>query len=243
MIFWSLFALMTGAAIFAVLWPLGHARKLVAAREADLAVYRDQLAEIERDRARGLLPAREAEAAKIEVSRRLIAAGDRDLEAPATGTLRRRRTAAVAALAGIPLLALSIYAAGGTPGQPDAPLAARLALPPGQQDVGMLVHRIEMHLAQNPADARGWELLAPVYLRLGRADDAVKARERVLQLEGSNAARESDLGEALVMAAGGTITPEARAAFERALKQDAANTKAKFYLDFAARQQDGAKKP
>ena len=243
MIFWSLFALMTGAAIFAVLWPLGRARPLVAAREADLAVYRDQLTEIERDRARGLLQAREAEAAKIEVSRRLIAAGDRVADAPAAGALRRRRMAAIGALAGVPLLALSIYGAGGTPGQPDAPLAARLALPPGQQDVGMLVHRIEMHLAQNPDDARGWELLAPVYLRLGRAEDAVKARERVLQLEGSNAARESDLGEALVMAAGGAVTTEARAAFERALKQDAANTKAKFYLAFPARQQDGAKKP
>lgn len=243
MVFWSLFALMTGAAIFAVLWPLGRARPLFAAREADLAVYRDQLAEIERDRYRGLLPGREAEAARIEVSRRLIAAGDRAEDAPADGALRRRRTAAIAALAGVPLIALFIYSAGGMPGLPDAPLAARLEKPPEQQDVGMLVHRIETHLAQNPDDARGWELLAPVYLRLGRADDAVKARERVLQLEGPNASREADLGEALVMAAGGTVTTEARAIFERALKQDAANTKAKFYLDFAVRQQGGAKNP
>jgi cytochrome c-type biogenesis protein CcmH len=243
MIFWSLFAFMTGVAIFAVLWPLGRARTPVVARDADLAVYRDQLAEIERDHARGLLPAQEAEAARIEVSRRLIAAGDRAADVPADGALRRRRLIAISALAGVPLLALFIYGAGGTPGLPDLPLAARLALPPGQQDVGMLVHRIEMHLAQNPDDARGWELLAPVYLRLGRADDAVKARERVLQLEGSNAAREADLGEALAMAAGGAVTQEARAAFERALKHDAANTKAKFYLDFAARQQAKGKNP
>jgi cytochrome c-type biogenesis protein CcmH len=243
MLFWSLFALMTGAAIFAVLWPLGRARATVVAREADLAVYRDQLAEIDRDRKSGLLPEREAEAARIEVSRRLLAADDRPAEMQTEGALRRRRSVAIGALAGIPLLALFIYGAAGTPGLPDAPLAARLAMPPPQQDVGMLVHRIEAHLEQNPDDARGWELLAPVYLRLGRAEDAVKARERVLQLAGSNAAREADLGEALVMAAGGTVTTEARAAFERALKQDAANVKAQFFIDFAARHEAKGKNP
>ena len=76
MLFWPLFALMTGVAVFAVLWPLGRVRPRPAGSEADLAVYRDQLAEIERDRARGLLPESEAEAARVEVSRRLLAAGD-----------------------------------------------------------------------------------------------------------------------------------------------------------------------
>ena len=71
---WFVMALMTAAAIFAVLWPL--ARRTPLRSGSDIAVYRDQLDEIERDRAAGLIGEREAEAARIEVSRRLLAAAD-----------------------------------------------------------------------------------------------------------------------------------------------------------------------
>src|SRR5690606_11026030 len=103
---------------------------------------------------------------------------------------------------------------------------------------------IEMHLQSNPNDARGWELLAPIYLRMGRATDAVNARTKVLQLLGSNAEREADLGEALMAAADGFVDADARAAFDRALQQDPENAKAKFYLDRAEKQSgraDGGK--
>ena len=240
MLFWPVFALMTGAAVFAVLWPLGRVRLAVPAREADLAVYRDQLGEIERDRARGVIGAPELEAASIEVSRRLIAAGDRAADVVAPGAQLRRRVAAIVALAGVPLVAFALYGAIGSPGMSDAPLQARLAKPPAQQDVAILVRRIETHLASNPNDAHGWEVLAPIYLRLGRATDAVKARTQVLQLLGSNAAREADLGEAHVAAARGIVDADARAAFERALQHDPANEKAKFFLDFAKKRKSRA---
>ena len=75
MTLWFVFALMTAAAIFAVLWPLGRgARRRAGGSEA--AVYRDQLAEIDRDVAAGLIGAAEAEAARVEISRRLLAAAD-----------------------------------------------------------------------------------------------------------------------------------------------------------------------
>jgi cytochrome c-type biogenesis protein CcmH len=239
MLFWVIAAAMTGAATFAVLWPLSRARAPAPDREADLAVYRDQLAEVERDRARGLLTAPEAEAARIEVSRRLLAAdAAAKRETPAAAALGRRRAAAVLTLATVPVFALGLYAAVGSPGLPDAPLAARLQRPPEQMDVAVLVQRIETHLAQNPNDGRGWELLAPIYLRQGRADDAVRAQTNALKLLGANAEREADLGEALVVQAGGVVKSEARAAFERALTQDAAHAKALFFLGLAA-EQDG----
>lgn len=238
MLFWLIFALMTGAAVLAVLWPLSRARAEMPGRIADMAVYRDQLAEIERDQARGLFGAREAEAARIEVSRRLIAAADREGAPISGGALGRRRAAAVLALAGIPLLALGVYGAVGSPGMPDAPLASRIARPPDQQDIPMLVQRIETHLAQNPNDARGWEVLAPIYLRLGRSEDAVKARVQIINLAGSSALREADLGEALIAADGGIVNADARAAFERARAQDSTNAKANFFLALAA-EQDG----
>ena len=51
-------------------------------------------------------------------------------------------------------------------------------------------------MARNPNDGAGWEVLAPVYARLGRFDDAVGARKKALTLNGPTAAREADLGEA-----------------------------------------------
>ena len=58
--------------------------------------------------------------------------------------------------------------------------------------------QVEAHLESNPDDGRGWEVVAPVYLRLGRFEDAVKARRNALRLIGANADREADLGEALI---------------------------------------------
>src|SRR2546423_15494476 len=96
MTLWFLFALMTGAAIFVVLWSLGRGTQGQRAG-SDLAVYRDQLDEIARDRAAGLIGDGEAEAARVEVSRRLIAAADAQAQSDATvvpgGTFRRRAAA------------------------------------------------------------------------------------------------------------------------------------------------------
>ena len=102
MMLWFIMALMTAAAIFAVLWPL--ARRMPLRSGSDIAVYRDQLDEIERDRGAGLIGEREAEAARIEVSRRLLAAADAVAPAlPQDGMTGRRRAAALAALILLPL--------------------------------------------------------------------------------------------------------------------------------------------
>ena len=59
--------------------------------------------------------------------------------------------------------------------------------------------QVEAHLESKPDDGRGWEVVAPVYLRLGRFEDAVKARRNALRLNGASADREADLGEALMV--------------------------------------------
>jgi cytochrome c-type biogenesis protein CcmH len=100
------------------------------------------------------------------------------------------------------------------------------------------VAQVEDRLERNPQDGRGWEVLGPVYMRLGRFDDAVKAHRNALRLLGVNAAREGDLGEALVAAANGVVTAEAKTAFDRALALDARDPRAKFFTGLAA-QQDG----
>jgi cytochrome c-type biogenesis protein CcmH len=101
-----------------------------------------------------------------------------------------------------------------------------------------MIERIETHLAKEPNDGRGWELIAPIYLRLGRFEDAIQARRKALALNGETAERQAGLGEALAGAANGTVTPEAKAAFERAVALDAKNVRGRYYLGVAA-EQDG----
>ncbi len=248
MVLWLAVVLMTAAAIFAVLWPLGRASAQRSG--SDLAVYRDQLDEIERDRAAGLIAPAEAEAARIEVSRRLIAAGDAqaaqaDAAGVKPGGARPRRVMAVLALVLLPLLAGTVYLALGSPQLPGEPLYARQRAPGEGRSIESMIAQIEAHIERNPNDGRGWEVLAPVYLRLGRFDDAVKARRRALELNGATAQREADLGEALVAAANGIVTADAKSAFDRALARDPQELKSRFYVGMAAaqdgRREDAAK--
>jgi cytochrome c-type biogenesis protein CcmH len=246
MTLWFLFALMTAAAIFAALWPLARGQRVLAPgqralarRDADLAVYRDQLDEIARDREGGLIGEAEAEAARVEVKRRLLAAADAAQPAASSaGAALRRRVAAVAALVALPVLGAALYLALGSPNLPGQPLASRAAQPVQSRSLDALVAQVEAHLEKNPEDGRGWDVIAPVYMRSGRYDEAVKARRNALRLNGATPEREADLGEALMAAANGVVTDDAKAAFDRALARDAKNLKSRFYLGLAA-QQDG----
>ena len=236
---WFVFAVMTAAAIFAVLLPLGlGARPASDGRE--VAVYKDQLAEIERDVESGLIGKVEAEAARIEISRRLLAAADQDSEAAVKPSLGLRRVAAVLALIGLPLVALAVYLPLGSPQLPDFPLTARAAPPSGAQPLETLVSQVEQHLQKNPTDGRGWTVLAPVLARLGRTEDAIRAYRNMITYAGDGAAKRADLGEMITAAAGGVVTAEAKAEFERAHALEADEPKSNYYLGLAA-EQDGRK--
>jgi cytochrome c-type biogenesis protein CcmH len=239
MTLWFALALMTAAAILAVLWPLAR-RASLSRSGSDVAIYRDQLDEIERDRAAGLIEDNEAVSAQVEVSRRLIAAADAQTALPSDvpSARWRRRAVAIMALVLLPVGATGLYLALGSPLLPDQPLAPRLAAARGNQSVDTLIAQVEAHLERNPEDGRGWEVIAPVYLRLGRFDDAVKARRNALRLNGTTAEREAAFGEALVFAANGVVTAEAKAAFERAVALDANGVQARYFLGLAA-EQDG----
>lgn len=239
MTLWLVFVLMTAAAVFAVLWPLAWRKPLRVG--SDVAVYRDQLDEIQRDRSTGLIGEAEAEAARVEVSRRLIAAADAaEFEKPAleTSSLVRRRVTAIAGLVLLPVGAIVLYLTLGSPDLPGEPRAARVQTPSEAGNIQNMVAKVEDHLARNPKDGRAWEVLAPVYMRLGRFDDAVRAWSNAISLNGSNAEREADFGEAVVAAANGVVTEEAKAAFERALALDKQDVMARFYMGMAA-DQDG----
>ena len=237
---WIIFALLTALAVLAVLWPLSRAPATTDAREADVAFYKAQTAEIERDVARGLIGAEEAATARNEAARRLMAAQGQ--AAPDVGGTSpwATRAVALATLLLVPAAALGLYWQVGAPGLPDDPLQARLDAPASSMDLPTAIAKIEQHMAEHPDEAKGWQVLAPIYTRLGRFDDAARAYKNEIRLEGPSADRWGALGEAEVFAKGGTVDDDAKAAFTQAVALDPAAPRANFYLGLSA-QQDGDK--
>lgn len=233
---WVVFALMTGAVVFSVLWPLARAPRRVTRREKEIAFYEAQITEIQRDLERGLTSVGEAEGARAQAARRLLETSQPGDSGVAPARPMARRIAALAAIIIIPAVALGVYWRVGSPGLPDEPLSARLNAAPGKMDVSVMLANIEAHLAQHPEDGRGWELIAPVYLRLGRAQDAARAFSNAIRTLGDSSERESELGTALVYAGDGQVDDRAREAFEGALRLDPHALGPRFYLGLAAQQ-------
>ncbi|MBO6918218.1 MAG: c-type cytochrome biogenesis protein CcmI [Rhizobiaceae bacterium] len=201
----------------------------------DREVYKDQLSEIDRDFENGLLTENEAELARIEISRRLIAA-DAKNEGAAKGVAMSYAHVIPIALM-IPAIAIGIYTFVGQPAAPDMPLALRTPPPETQvasravpEDIAQMVAQAEAHLVQNPNDGRGWDVLAPIYFRMGEFLKAQQAYAKAIELEGSTALRHASLGEAIVTTQEGAVTPEARSNFLRALELDPNAARPKFFL-------------
>ena len=240
MVLWIIFAGMTASALVALLWPVWRREAPESGhRDAELAVYRDQLAEIDRDVARGLIEAGEAEATRNEVSRRMLAAGGREDTdtGPRPPSPGPRRAALLSALVGIPLVALSTYLAFGRPDLPGLPQAERMVTALERSDYAAMVAQVEAHLAENPTDAQGWLVLAPAYRAVGRYGDAAQAFASALALVPAEPDLLTNFGESLVMAEEGLVTARARDAFQQALALDPDNTKALFYHALADRQE------
>lgn len=243
---WAAFALMTLVAAGALLLPIVRARRVAASRAAyDLEIYRDQLAEIERDQARGLIAGAEAKAARTEIARRALAAdaavkretGMIEKDGRETPKPPRRRTPVLGLLAAgaAPLAALAIYFAIGSPGLPGhAFMAAHVA--DGSREDAALIARLEERLKAHPEDAEGWALLARSYGTLGRFEDAAKAWREAIKRAADPTLLAGSFGEALVQASDGTVTPEAAAQFETARRVDPLDPRPRYYLGLAKAQ-------
>ncbi|RTL49784.1 MAG: c-type cytochrome biogenesis protein CcmI, partial [Bradyrhizobiaceae bacterium] len=233
---WFLFALMTTAAVFAVLWPLG--RSGASQGGSETLVYKDQLSEVARDAKAGLIGTSEAEAARVEIGRRLLAASASEQNETQRASVSYRRAVSLVALVGVPLIAAGFYARLGSPTLGDFPLAERTHSVAATDSIDKLVAQVEAMLEKNPADGRGWSVLAPVLMKTGRFDEAVRAYRNSITYNGETAARRSDLGEAMAAAANGVITADAKKEFERALALDAQDIKGRYFTALAA-EQDG----
>ena len=238
---WFVLAGMAACVVLAALWPLlrppRNARMDPAANET--AFYKAQLEEIQRDVERGLLPQGEAESARAEAARRLIATASGPTKAAAPAR-RTRLAAAVLIAVGLPAIAFSLYGRLGQPLLPDEPLASRKVAPQTDGGIEAAVAAVEARLTAKPDDGKGWAVIAPVYMRLERYSDSVHAYAEALRILGEDPLRRAAYGEALVAAAGGVVTDEARQAFDRALADKPGQPQARYYLALAA-EQDGKK--
>ncbi len=242
MLFWIVAAALTLIACLAVLLPYAGGRGATARDAAyDLEVYADQLRSIDGEAARGMLSRSDAEQARAEIARKVLAAKTRlDLQDKEGVTQSRRKTGAAVAAASVllvPVVGWAAYSMLGRPDLPSAPLAARLSTPPGQAGVAELVAQAERHLAANPQDGRGWDVIAPVYMRTERYADAANAFRNAIRLNGASVERQNGLGEALVINAQGMVTAEAEQVFRETLKLNAREPVARFYLATAKAQQ------
>jgi len=237
-----MFALLTAAVLAAMLAPPARPHRVRAREAGALAVYRHQLEEIEAERARGLLDHAEAEAAKLEVSRRLLASAPPEGDGARSGVQSEGRPArtpvALAVAVAVPLATLALYLGQGSPGLPDAPAAVRAQVPPEQAGIGELVARVEAQLRRHPEDGEGWEVIAPVYYKLGRFQDAARAYRRAAEIKGESVARLAGFAESSVFAADGIVTEEARRAYERILEIEPGRVEPRFWLALA-KEQDG----
>jgi len=237
---WVILACLTAIVLLVLLRPLAAAGPQDRAAEAfDAAVYRDQLGEIESDRARGLIGETEAEAARIEIARRLLQA---DSKERASGRAKTgggpARMAMICVGAALPLLAVGLYLGYGSPRLPDQPLALRLQDPASDENLEALVARVEARLRERPEEGQGWDVIAPVYMGWRRYADAAEAYAQANRLLGESPKRLSGQGQALVLANNGVVTEEARRALERAVELDATLVEPRVLIAIA-KEQDG----
>ncbi len=245
MVLWLILIVLTGAVVLAVAWPLlrqpSNDTDVAAADAARMNVYRDQQAEIDRDLARDVIGDEEAAAARLELSRRLLAQTAEVNRVPLPAQPHMARVTRVGIIATIPAIAVALYVTHGVPGLPGQPREPQAAVAltkasAGVPDVNQLIAQVEARLRSTPEDGRGWDVIAPVYLRDQRFTDARMAYARAIRLLGETPQRLLGLAESSVRAADGRVTDEARAVYEKIMIVEPERIEPRFWLAVAREQ-------
>jgi len=249
--FWVAAVLMSAAVVVAVLVPLLRrpGGPQPGRGEYDLTVYKDQLREIDNDRERGLLDDDEAEAARVEIQRRMLAASDAEKKPDADATLPRGRMVAAVLAAAIPAAAFGIYFVLGSPEMPGQPFAGRniaseITAREGKLDQGevmQLARQLLKRLKADPNNVDGWMLLGRTYLTINNFDGALTAYRKAMEAGNRHPATVTEYAEALVLSQQGQVGPEAQSLFEDIAEADPYNPRARYYLGLGLAQRGNLK--
>ena len=228
MIFWSIAIAVTAIACAALFY--AGAGRTVNAAGPEMADpndhFRRLLAGIEADEQSGKLDAEQAVVARGELARELLRSkGESRSEATDLG-----RAPLLVGLAAVAAISLGLYAALGRPDLPAQPLTQRPELAAQGMDLADAIAAIEARLAEAPDDVRGWQVIAPAYVDMGRFADAAEAYRRVIALSGPTADLQTDLAEALLLEAGGAGSDEAMAQLRAAAEADLSHVRSRLYL-------------
>lgn len=222
----------------------------------DLRVYRDQLKDVDRDVARGLIGEADAERVRTEVSRRILAADTQLHRETATGGAPKALSRAAVAVVAVVVIGGSAlgYQALGAPGYGDLSLKHRIRMaddlhqnrpsqaeaevripatpaPELDPDYQTLIDQLRAAVAKRPDDLQGQALLARHEAQNGNLAAARRAQTKVIALMGDAAGAKEygELAELLIMAAGGYVSPEAEAVLQQALNHDPRLGPARYY--------------
>ncbi len=248
MTIWLILTLMAAAAAAYVaapfLWPIDPG---AAAQSSELGVFRDQLAEIDREEKAGMIEPSAAGHARIEIKRRMLAADKRTAGAAAAQPLTalEHRFVLLSVLGVVVLGSALLYAFTGNPGLrsavrmqpvPDKPAAA--STEPTSSGLDSMIGKLTERLKTKPDDAKGWAMLGWAYSSTSQFAQSAEAYRKAAGLEPKSAAFRTGFADALVQAADGKVTPEAATVIDQALAIDAKDPRGRF-LKGLARQQSG----
>ncbi|WP_162249133.1 c-type cytochrome biogenesis protein CcmI [Devosia sp. Root685] len=229
MIFWLIAIAVTAIACAALLYAgRGRMVNVSAAETADAnSQFRLVLAGIDADLAAGKIGAEEAVGAKGELAREMLRA---KAEAAPQSTREMGRSTLFVGLGLVAALALGLYAFLGSPNLPAQPLAGRADVAAQTMDLGSAIARIEERLTTDPNDLRGWTVLAPALLEVGRFAEAANAYGRIIDLSEPTAQLLTDRAEALLLAADGAGSEEAMGLLRTAADMDPNHVQSRLYL-------------
>ncbi len=237
---WIIFALLVGAAALIALWPLSRAVN------ADVSparlVYATALSEIETDRSRGLLSDADVDVATTNAARMLIATSATSQRSPALieADIQRKKIVSVIVLLLLPFMSFSLYSTlGAGDGGLQSPNAQSQQKP---EDLLQALQKIEAHLKDHPDDGVGFEVVAPVYSRMGKLPQAINAYKQALRLLGETPERNANYAEALIVERNGEVSPEAERVLMAAVSAEPDQPKANYYLGAAAEQRGDTSK-
>lgn len=234
MTFWILTALLSAIAMGFVCYPLLSRNVSVRSEtDSEQTLYKARLLEIDKDFELGRLDEASAEAARTEEARRLIKSTENTKPLNVSST---NKILVVVAALFLPLFSLPFYLSVGSPQEAMPPVVAENVN--GEPSIEELLAVAEKRLSTNPDDSNGWKVVAPVYMRMGRFDDAINAYENVLRVEGDSPEFLLKLADAHIEKNQGQVNDKAQNLVSRVLAIDEENAIAKFYTGIIALQSD-----
>ena len=214
--------------------PLVRKRRDMADRsEYDLAVYRQQLADVDADIARGVMSPEEGASVKLEVERRMLKASRTQSDVkPIT---KQRGVLALIILIAVPAASIALYQHQGSPDMPGQPFAERTpGNTPDRAKIVALLERVSQRLKDNPNDKRGWRLLGQGYLSLGETGKAAETLKQAVKLFPDDPEIMSAFAEALVLDSNGVVGPEALRMFQSVIQIDPTMVAPRYYIGLAS---------